>query len=41
MADYEKLRVAVIGQSKFAAEVFKRIKDNGHQVVGVFTVPDK
>ena len=36
----EKLKVAVIGQSQFAAEVYKKVKENGHEVVGVFTVPD-
>jgi len=41
MANPEKLRVALIGQSKFAAEVFKEIINNGHEIVGVFTVPDK
>ncbi len=37
----EKLKIALIGQSQFAAEVYKRVKENGHEVVGVFTVPDK
>jgi len=32
--------VAIIGQSTFAAEVFKLIKKDGHDIVGVFTVPD-
>jgi len=36
----EKLKVAVIGQSQFAAEVYKKVKQNGHEVVGVFTIPD-
>lgn len=36
----QKLRVAIIGQSAFAAEVYKLIKKDGHKVVGVFTVPD-
>ena len=36
----QKLKVAIIGQSAFAAEVYKLIKKDGHQVVGVFTVPD-
>ncbi|KAL1454921.1 hypothetical protein WDU94_009050, partial [Cyamophila willieti] len=35
------LRVAVIGQSSFAAEVYKLLKKNGHSVVGVFTIVDK
>ncbi|XP_040565734.1 cytosolic 10-formyltetrahydrofolate dehydrogenase isoform X1 [Lepeophtheirus salmonis] len=34
------IRVAIIGQSSFAVEVFKGIKNNGHEIVGVFTVPD-
>ncbi len=41
MVAQEKLKVALIGQSKFAAEVYKRIVANGHEVVGVFTIPDK
>ena len=36
----EKLRVAIIGQSQFAAEVYKQVRSSGHAVVGVFTVPD-
>ena len=36
----EKLRVAIIGQSQFAAEVYKQVRSGGHEVVGVFTVPD-
>lgn len=40
-APKKKLRVAIIGQSTFAAEVFKLLKKDGHEVVGVFTVPDK
>ncbi|XP_063228695.1 cytosolic 10-formyltetrahydrofolate dehydrogenase [Bacillus rossius redtenbacheri] len=35
------LKVAIIGQSTFAAEVYKLLKKNGHTVVGVFTIPDK
>ena len=37
----EKLKIAIIGQSQFAAEVYKKVKTNGHEVVGVFTIPDK
>ena len=29
------------GQSQFAAEVYKRVVQSGHEVVGVFTIPDK
>lgn len=35
-----KLKVAVIGQSTFAAEVYKLLRKDGHKVVGVFTIPD-
>lgn len=35
-----KLRVAVVGQSVFGAEVYRALRKNGHEVVGVFTVPD-
>lgn len=37
----QKLRLAVIGQSNFASEVYKLLRSYGHQVVGVFTVPDQ
>ncbi|CAB3220540.1 unnamed protein product [Arctia plantaginis] len=40
-APKKKLRVALIGQSKFAAEVFKLLQSDGHEIVGVFTVLDK
>jgi hypothetical protein len=33
--------VAIIGQSLFAAEVYKSVKNNGHKIVGVFTIPDQ
>lgn len=33
--------MAIIGQSTFAAEVFKLLQKDGHEVVGVFTVLDK
>ena len=35
------MRVAIIGQSLFAGEVYKQLVKDGHQVVGVFTVPDQ
>jgi len=35
------LNVAIIGQSSFAAEVYKLLLKNGHRVVGVFTILDK
>ncbi|RWS31346.1 cytosolic 10-formyltetrahydrofolate dehydrogenase-like protein [Leptotrombidium deliense] len=35
------MRVAVIGQSLFAASVLKLLRDEGHQIVGVFTIADK
>ncbi|CAH3028244.1 unnamed protein product [Porites evermanni] len=34
------LRVAVIGQSQFGLEVYKSLRAKGHEIVGVFTVPD-
>ncbi|KAG1651981.1 Mitochondrial 10-formyltetrahydrofolate dehydrogenase [Nymphon striatum] len=37
----DKLRVAIIGQSQFAGGVYKLLRQNGHEVVGVFTVPDQ
>lgn len=36
-----KLRIAIIGQSNFAADVLELILDGGYEVVGVFTVADK
>lgn len=35
-----KLRIAVIGQSMFGADTYNILKKNGHEVVGVFTIPD-
>ena len=35
------LKIAMIGQSVFAKDVYNLIKKNGHTVVGVFTIPDK
>jgi len=35
-----KLRIAVIGQSMFGADTYNVLKKNGHEVVGVFTIPD-
>lgn len=40
-APKKKLRVALIGQSLFAAEVFKLLQKDGHEVVGVFTILDQ
>ncbi|OWK58314.1 Mitochondrial 10-formyltetrahydrofolate dehydrogenase [Lonchura striata] len=36
-----KLKLALIGQSIFGQEVYKKLRKEGHKVVGVFTVPDK
>ncbi|VDP04661.1 unnamed protein product [Soboliphyme baturini] len=35
------MRLAIIGQSVFGAEVYKLLKERGHEIVGVFTIPDK
>lgn len=37
----ETLNIAIIGQSLFAVEVYRAVKNNGHHIVGVFTVPDQ
>ena len=37
----KSLKIAIIGQSVFARDVYNLIKKNGHTVVGVFTIPDK
>eukprot|EP01087_Luapelamoeba_hula_P024361 TRINITY_DN9245_c0_g1_i1.p1 TRINITY_DN9245_c0_g1~~TRINITY_DN9245_c0_g1_i1.p1 ORF type:complete len:908 (-),score=182.35 TRINITY_DN9245_c0_g1_i1:244-2967(-) len=34
------MKVALIGQSVFGAEVFKQLQSQGHEIVGVFTIPD-
>uniref|UniRef100_A0A914WIY9 Uncharacterized protein n=1 Tax=Plectus sambesii TaxID=2011161 RepID=A0A914WIY9_9BILA len=34
------MKIAVIGQSAFGADVYKLLKQNGHEIVGVFTIPD-
>ncbi|XP_005090853.1 cytosolic 10-formyltetrahydrofolate dehydrogenase [Aplysia californica] len=34
------MKIAVIGQSVFGAEVFRLLRRNGHEIVGVFTIPD-
>ena len=39
-ADLAKLKVAVIGQSQFGADVYQLLRNQQHQVVGVFTIPD-
>jgi len=35
------LKIAIIGQSVFATDVYNLVRKNGHTVVGVFTIPDK
>ncbi|XP_013783953.1 cytosolic 10-formyltetrahydrofolate dehydrogenase-like [Limulus polyphemus] len=35
------MKIAIIGQSMFAGEVYKLLKQNGHEIVAVFTIPDK
>uniref|UniRef100_A0A0B6ZYE6 10-formyltetrahydrofolate dehydrogenase n=1 Tax=Arion vulgaris TaxID=1028688 RepID=A0A0B6ZYE6_9EUPU len=34
------MKIAIIGQSVFGAEVFRLLRKNGHEIVGVFTIPD-
>uniref|UniRef100_A0AAQ6ALU2 10-formyltetrahydrofolate dehydrogenase n=1 Tax=Amphiprion ocellaris TaxID=80972 RepID=A0AAQ6ALU2_AMPOC len=36
-----KMKIAVIGQSLFGQEVYKELRKDGHNIVGVFTIPDK
>ncbi|KAI0230111.1 Cytosolic 10-formyltetrahydrofolate dehydrogenase [Lamellibrachia satsuma] len=38
---WERMRIAIIGQSQFAADVYRALRSNGHVITGVFTVPDK
>ena len=35
------MRIAIIGQAPFGAAVYQRLRDDGHQIVGVFTPPEK
>lgn len=35
------MKIAIIGQSSFASDVYKLLVSKGHEVVGVFTVPDQ
>lgn len=37
---FNKMKIAIIGQSQFGADVYKLLQKNGHDVVGVFTIPD-
>lgn len=34
------MKVALIGQSMFASSVYQVLLEYGHEVVGVFTIPD-
>eukprot|EP01130_Rhizamoeba_saxonica_P015277 TRINITY_DN6817_c0_g1_i1.p1 TRINITY_DN6817_c0_g1~~TRINITY_DN6817_c0_g1_i1.p1 ORF type:complete len:327 (+),score=68.66 TRINITY_DN6817_c0_g1_i1:1-981(+) len=34
------MKVAVIGQSAFGAAVYQQLKEDGHEIVGVFSIPD-
>jgi len=35
------MKIAIIGQSQFGAEVYKLLKKDGHDIVGVFTILDQ
>lgn len=35
-----QLKIAIIGQSQFGFEVYKNLRLKGHEIVGVFTIPD-
>jgi formyltetrahydrofolate dehydrogenase len=37
----KSLRIALFGQSQFASDVFQRLIDSDHTIVGVFTILDK
>ena len=34
------MKIAIIGQSQFGLEVYKSLRLKGHEIVGVFTIPD-
>ncbi|XP_052266666.1 cytosolic 10-formyltetrahydrofolate dehydrogenase-like isoform X1 [Dreissena polymorpha] len=36
----QRMKIAVIGQSLFGADVYRLLQKDGHKIVGVFTVPD-
>lgn len=40
-SESNELRIAIIGQNNFAADVLELIIESGYKVVGVFTIPDK
>uniref|UniRef100_A0A915I663 Uncharacterized protein n=1 Tax=Romanomermis culicivorax TaxID=13658 RepID=A0A915I663_ROMCU len=35
------MKIVIIGQSVFGAEVYKLLRENDYEIVGIFTVPDK
>lgn len=35
------MRIVIIGQSNFARDVYLGLKEDGHEIVGVYTVPDQ
>lgn len=35
------MRIAIIGQSAFGADVLKILQKNGHEIVVVYTINDK
>ena len=39
-AAVKRMKIAVIGQSVFGAEVFRLLQNDGHEIVGVFTILD-
>ncbi|CAG9860972.1 unnamed protein product [Phyllotreta striolata] len=41
LSDKPTLKIAIIGQSKFAVDVMQTLEQHGHTIVGVFTITDK
>ena len=37
---HSNMKIAIIGQSVFASSVYQLLQKNGHEIVGVFTIPD-
>ena len=37
----EDLRIAIIGQSVFGQQVYRLLRNQGRNIVGVFTIPDQ
>lgn len=39
--EIEIMKLTIIGQSLFASSVYQLLREDGHQVVAIFTIPDQ